>query len=67
MEWCNCDAVALGGALANNDALKALDLKQNSVGDAGASALGEALKTNTTLVKLHLHGARGAAQGARAV
>ena len=35
------DAVALGEALANNDALKALDLKQNSVGSLNAKSAGQ--------------------------
>ena len=35
------DAVALGEALKTNATLQTLNLERNSVGDAGASALGE--------------------------
>ena len=37
-----------------NDKLKIVIWTDNNIGDEGARMIGEALKTNTTLTKLHL-------------
>ena len=39
----------------NDPTLTALDVNSNSIGDAGASALAEALKVNKTLMMLNVH------------
>ena len=46
----------LAETLKSNSALTKLDLRQNSIGNAGATALAEALKSNSALTRLDLEG-----------
>ena len=48
----NDDAKIIGFFLANNTVICVLNLSRNIIGDAGAMALGEALKTNAALTIL---------------
>lgn len=46
----------LGEALAHNSSITYLDLSGNKFGNAGLTAIAESLKTNETLVELHIIG-----------
>ena len=50
-----------------NRALKSANLAQNNIGDAGAAALGEALKSNSTLESLELYTNKIGSAGAQSL